>query len=150
MRESLFSRRAAGVSPLTPNRGGGSCSVEPGRQMACRHLMLQWLCCSAPKVLQHLESGPVLLPARSEAKARSRRPGVNRDARRAAGGSMAADSNRRRCSAAAVSCYFSVVLTRLLLVNIGSYKYLLIHPSEGRLTLGLWLDRLPLRARLDF
>lgn len=113
MRESLFSLRTAGVSVLTSNRDGGSFSVKTCRQMARRHLMLQWLCCSAHKVLLHSEFGPALLPARSEGKARSRRPGVNRDARRAAGGSMKADSNRRCCSAAAVSCYFSVVLTCL-------------------------------------
>lgn len=88
--------------------------------MARRHLAVQWLCCSARKVLRHLEPGPVLLPARSETEARSRRPGVNRDARRAAGGSMAADSNRRCCGATAASCYFPVLLTHLLLLNMWS------------------------------
>lgn len=64
-------------------------------------------------MLIHSEFGPVLLAARSEGKARSGMPGANRDARQAAGGSMKADSNRRCCSVAAVSCYFSVVLTCL-------------------------------------
>lgn len=110
MRESLFSLQVRLFS--LPNRGGGKPRCENMQTNGPSPFNVASACAAVHRKEKVLPPpppplgvwGPVLLPAGSERQARARRPGVNRDARRAAGGSMEADKQasvlqrrRRRC-----------------------------------------------------